>query len=890
MKSEVMADQTAVKQALLDLKETPERERLRKVFAVVTRVVPKTVESLEIFSLCFGVISEVHDEHDRREFILEFSRTVPRIDAFLPLYKDVCEAAVTAADSISDDHAKRITELTRLASEMPRTNAFAGLRVRAWRLAMGLSDKPRFAAPDLKRVAKELPKANDYMFYRRYTLLGLANELPREAIFRDAYREAFAIAIDASAYIDEPYYRKYALVEISNRIKDSPDLFQLYKKSIEEAYKAVLDLKDPFARVFGLHELLTVIPRAEPFFPLLQDVMAKGLSFFTMKSWMDDIEVFDVVDFVLSADEGGMHESKQKRFVREKYANLFSRELEGMADDLNDMRFIHTLKPFTHVWVHPRTLRESVKKVVSRLESLKDTYHGDEMERPVFIREVFIGAEAGTPSEKAMPRDCIAIDLGATNTVLMRKRAGARPEFISPGAITRRYGNIVCVPTVLGLETGTIGAEVVEERPVVNIKQLLLDGNPKGRDYMEKFFKILSQRLRGSAEAAGWFPRVFRKGIAGVLYITVPVGFIDYKNSIREIAENTFKGMKVEFIEEPMAAAIGYEVAGLDDKVIMVIDFGGSTFNTMILRLSLSGLHVVAKPERALFLGGSDIDLWLAEYLAGRLGMSSGAAPPYPLTVKAEEMKIALSNADEVDFEWNGQSVCKVSRYEFEEILDRHDFYRYIDRSVSGIIKKAEKVGLKRDRIEAVLLTGGSSQIPSFKDKIGHIFPALRGKNLIYDHSPLSAVSTGAALFGSCDVVDRHLAMAYAIRYATTGKESPFSYSILLEKGDPLPFEKTFRVRPARKLGEQRALRIELFEVPDGLISRRWVREEGVEFLKQELSEARQTGLNGLKTINVGLDDPSKEDVALTFSIAEDGRLSVKWGADNVIETGIRLQ
>ena len=232
-----------------------------------------------------------------------------------------------------------------------------------------------------------------------------------------------------------------------------------------------------------------------------------------------------------------------------------------------------------------------------------------------------------------------------------------------------------------------------------------------------------------------------------------------------------------------------------------------------------------------------------------------------------------------------------MTREEFESILDKHDFYKFIDRFILYVIKRAEKVGLKKERIEAVLLTGGSSQIPSFKEKIGHIFPNLRVQNLIYDHSPLTAVGIGAALYGTREIVDRHLGMAYAIRYATREKETTHSYSIALEKGEHLPLEKTFRITPARKLGAQSEVSIELFEVPEALVSRRWVREEGVEFLKQELIQAREAALKGLKVVTLPFKEHLMEDIFITLVISEDGMLSVRYGPDNrPVDTGIRLQ
>jgi molecular chaperone DnaK (HSP70) len=322
----------------------------------------------------------------------------------------------------------------------------------------------------------------------------------------------------------------------------------------------------------------------------------------------------------------------------------------------------------------------------------------------------------------------------------------------------------------------------------------------------------------------------------------------------------------------------------------MVVDFGGCTLDTMILRLNINEVHVVAKPDMAQVLGGHDIDVWLAEHLAEKIGLSTQDLP-YMLLTRAEEIKIALSKANEVPFEWCGQFIADISREDLEEVLDRHDFYRLVDRSLMYVLRRAEKVGLKKEKIEAVLLTGGSSQIPSFKEKIGHIFPDLRRSNQVYDHSPLSAVSMGAALYGTREIVDRHLGMAYAIRYATIDKEELFSHGIVFEKGENLPLEKTFRVTPAKKLGSQKNLSVELFEVPESLVARRWVREDGVEYLRQELAETKGVVLNALKTITLPYDEPIGEDQLISLEIDESGNLSIKYGPqERDLKTGVRLQ
>ena len=70
-----------------------------------------------------------------------------------------------------------------------------------------------------------------------------------------------------------------------------------------------------------------------------------------------------------------------------------------------------------------RHLREAVKKVVDRLEALKNTFHGAEVGRPVFVAEFHADSQGNMVRKKDLqPSECISIDLGATNTVVMLKK------------------------------------------------------------------------------------------------------------------------------------------------------------------------------------------------------------------------------------------------------------------------------------------------------------------------------------------------------------------------------------------------------------------------------------------------------------------------------------
>ena len=199
-----------IKQELSSLKAEPDHSRLREVIGAVAKNLPKTPETIGLFEDAFSLIETLTDAAEKRDVLIGFARELPSTGAFLPLYARAMEAAVDEADTY-DEAPRRITELVRLANELPAADDFLGLRLRAWRLAMGMADKPRHQRAPLPAVARQLPKVNDYTFYRRYTLLGLASQLPKEALPRPL-QGGHGVRHRGRAGHREPYYRKYAFL------------------------------------------------------------------------------------------------------------------------------------------------------------------------------------------------------------------------------------------------------------------------------------------------------------------------------------------------------------------------------------------------------------------------------------------------------------------------------------------------------------------------------------------------------------------------------------------------------------------------------------------------------------------------------------------------------
>ena len=885
--------ENAIKQSIeVSLKSLDSREK-RENLVHIFKELQKLPSYIPLFFNILATINTIEDISDKRAALNDIVKEIPKTDDFRSLYLMAMESLIDAAARTETTQYRR-AELLRIAEGLPDTDEFVKLRLNAFRYAMDLFDKPYHKKASLAEIARELPKSSDISFYRRFTLLGIASELPKSGAFIELYKEAIRLAINAAELIEEPYYREYALIYIARELPKTEEYLPLYKEVIEKAYEAAVALQDPFAKEYALIDILKELPKTQEFYGLLLNVIKETLKFYTMRKSIENIDILGKLDYFIAGETKRLTESKKAKYTKTKYALMLAEELEQCGMQLNDIRFIEILKPYTHIWVQPAKLRAVANKIVDHLEMIRNTYHGREIEKPVFLKEHYLFSKDNYMriDNKKIPEYCLSIDLGATNTVIMKRKGVAYPEFISLNSISKTYGNIHVVPTIFSPRTNSIGAEAIGKNPLVNIKQLALAGNQKGKVYMEAYIRVLYQNLKKALSNERPYS-LLSNNLPEIIYITVPVGFDDYKKFIKETFLKLFRGVEIEVIEEPLAAAIGYQVAEERDRIIMLVDFGGCTLNVMIARINKDTVHVIAKPDRAKLLGGRDIDLWLAAYLAEKAGIQNDSITD-ELILKSEEIKIALSDHTIIPFQWNNVEVCEVSRKDLEELLVKHDFYKAVDNLIAYIIKKAGKVGIKSDMIEAILLTGGSSQIPSFKEKIAHSFPHIAQFNAIYSHNPLSAAGLGAALYTTKDIlIDRHLELAYAIRYATKDSDRPYSYSILLERGESLPLEKTFKIRPARALGAQHELYLELFEVPERLITRKWTIEHksGIESMKQELKQTSDMGLNDLKIITLPFQSPAGDDIFITFCVNKTGYLALKYGNEETkLDTGIRLQ
>jgi len=255
--------------------------------------------------------------------------------------------------------------------------------------------------------------------------------------------------------------------------------------------------------------------------------------------------------------------------------------------------------------------------------------------------------------------------------------------------------------------------------------------------------------------------------------VTVPAYFtIDQTAATKEAAESAgFDG--THLLNEPTAAALAYGNGKDLDETILVYDFGGGTLDISIIDVSDDEYKVLAT-DGDNNLGGADFDRALMELLADRYEEDHGVdilgdevdndEIEANLRAEAEELKIALSNEEEVKKQIPFLGQIEGDIVTIEETVTRETFEDATedlrDRAIDPVDEALEKAGLSVDDIDNVLLVGGSTLMPAIQEHLEErvgIEPTLT-------IDPDKIVSQGAAVYAR-----REIESGY--RCAECGKE-----------------------------------------------------------------------------------------------------------------------
>lgn len=343
----------------------------------------------------------------------------------------------------------------------------------------------------------------------------------------------------------------------------------------------------------------------------------------------------------------------------------------------------------------------------------------------------------------------IGIDLGTTNSLACIYQNG-RAELIP-----NELGEFLTKSAVSLMEDGTIlvGAAARErlisypESTAASFKvwmgtdQIISLGNQKFKPEELSSF-ILKQLL---CDARRYLGEPIEEAV-----ISVPAYFNDNQRCATKLAAQ-MAGLTVKrLINEPSAAALYHRrTADTGDCRMMIIDFGGGTLDVSIVDCFENIVEITAIAGDN-HLGGNDIDRAIVEYFLAQNGLSRNSLSPFALSSlyrQAEAAKIALSGGSEAGKPaWYGgpapnepaipgvlPPACTSRtclRLQLEDkccsLCLTNELLRKlcepIFQRVRDVIGRAMRNQDRTDRIDHVILAGGSSKLTVFGDFLEELF------------------------------------------------------------------------------------------------------------------------------------------------------------------------
>ena len=367
----------------------------------------------------------------------------------------------------------------------------------------------------------------------------------------------------------------------------------------------------------------------------------------------------------------------------------------------------------------------------------------------------------------------IGIDLGTTNSVVAVMEGGepaviANPEggrttpsvvgFSKTGerlvgqvakrqSITNPENTVYSIKRFMGRRFNEVQAEIktvpykVVAAPNGDVRVMA-----QGKEYSPpEISAMILQKMKDAAE------QYLGEKVTQAV-ITVPAYFNDSQRQATKDA-GKIAGLEVlRIVNEPTAAALAYGLDKKKDETIAVYDFGGGTFDISILEVG-EGVVEVKSTNGDTHLGGDDIDKriidWIVEEFRRDQGidLAKDRMALQRLKEAAEKAKMELSTVLETEInlpfvtaDASGPKhlAMKLTRARFEQMCE--DIFH---RSVGPVKQALQDAGIGPEKIDEVVLVGGSTRIPRIQQIVRDLFS---GKEPHKGVNPDEVVAVGAAV------------------------------------------------------------------------------------------------------------------------------------------------
>ncbi len=343
----------------------------------------------------------------------------------------------------------------------------------------------------------------------------------------------------------------------------------------------------------------------------------------------------------------------------------------------------------------------------------------------------------------------IGIDLGTTNSCVAVMEGG------EPVVIPNAEGSRT-TPSVVASKDGQRMVGAIAKRQavanpdntVISIKREMgtnYKAKMEGKEYTpQEISAMILMKLKQDAESYLGEP-------VTQAVITVPAYFSDSQRQSTKDA-GKIAGLEVlRIINEPTAASLAYGLDKEGNHKILVYDLGGGTFDVSILEIG-DGVFEVLATNGNTRLGGDDFDNRIMQWMVDEFKKSSGIdlssdkMAMQRLKEAAEKAKIDLSGVMSTNINLPYISVGAQGPVHLDMTLTRAKFDALTADLVEATIEPMRKAlrdsNLTMDKIDRVILVGGSTRIPAVQEAV----KKETGKEPYKGINPDECVAVGAAI------------------------------------------------------------------------------------------------------------------------------------------------
>ena len=349
----------------------------------------------------------------------------------------------------------------------------------------------------------------------------------------------------------------------------------------------------------------------------------------------------------------------------------------------------------------------------------------------------------------------IGIDLGTTNSCVAVMEGG-EPVVIANAEGARTTPSVVAFTRATSNKASErLVGELAKRQAVTNPDRTIISikrdmGTDRkitidGKTYTPpEISAMILQKLKADAES-------YLGTTVSQAVITVPAYFSDSQRQATKDA-GRIAGLEVlRIVNEPTAAALAYGLDKERDQKIMVYDLGGGTFDVSILEIG-DGVFEVLATNGNTRLGGDDFDQKIIDYLVAEfkkengIDLSTDKMAMQRLREAAEKAKKELSGVTSTNImlpyitaDANGPKNMDINltRAKFDELTAD-----LVEKTMGPTKQAMKDAGLTPEKVDKVLLVGGSTRIPAVQEAVKRYL----GKEPFKGINPDECVAIGAAI------------------------------------------------------------------------------------------------------------------------------------------------